>query len=404
MGAREALIETWCLYAFGSVIIFARVACRWRMVGISGFKPDDYIIFLSWMTYTVMTVAAHIVGGLGDLHALDIEQRAALSVEEAKPYIYGTQWFCAGVATYILFIWTLKLNMLFLYQRVVSRLWVAKFIKSVMGVVFATFFAIYLILFCACRPYYRMWIVYPDQGPICEPQSTLNMVPPLIMNILTDVMIMAIPAPILLNVKTTFWKKLGLLALFGGGLFIMVAAILRVTMVMIMKNGPTAAIWSCREDFVAILVGQAILIRPLFFKSFWTQNPSIVGRSFHFTSENSSKPTAAFEMNSRRKLKRYDPFSLTAALATVDDYDNSQEDIIGHCEEQRNAGDTIIEQPGDVKSGTAMTTKNEKLVIHVSKLFEVENTEEKSNVPHHTHQMRAGSQTKAWTDARHNDK
>ncbi|KJZ72238.1 hypothetical protein HIM_07542 [Hirsutella minnesotensis 3608] len=224
------------------------------------------------------------------------------------------------------------------------------------------------------------------------------------MNILTDVMIMAIPAPILLNVKTTFWKKLGLLALFGGGLFIMVAAILRVTMVMIMKNGPTAAIWSCREDFVAILVGQAILIRPLFFKSFWTQNPSIVGRFFHFTSENSSKPTAAFETNSRRKLKRYDPFSLSAALATVDDYDNSQEDIIGHCEEQRNAGDTIIEKPGDVKSGTAMTTKNEKLVIHVSKLFEVENTEEKSNVPHHTHQMRAGSQTKAWTDARHNDK
>ncbi|KJZ71688.1 hypothetical protein HIM_08926 [Hirsutella minnesotensis 3608] len=313
MGAREALIETWCLYAFGSVIIFARVACRWRMVGISGFKPDDYIIFLSWMTYTVMTVAAHIVGGLGDLHALDIEQRAALS-------------------------------------------------------------------------------------------STLNMVPPLIMNILTDVMIMAIPAPILLNVNTTFWKKLGLLVLFGGGLFIMVAAILRVTMIMIMKNGPTAAIWSCREDFVAILVGQAILIRPLFFKSFWTQNPSIVGRSFHFTSENSSKPAAAFAMNSRRKLKRYDPFSLTAALATVDGYDNSQEDIIGHCEEQQNAGDTIIEQPGDIKSSTAITTKNEKLVIHVSKLFEVDNTEEKSNVPHHTHQMRAGSQSKAWTDARHNDK
>lgn len=111
-----------------------------------------------------MSVAADIVGGLGDLHALDLEQRAALSDEEARRYIYGTQWFCAGVATYILFIWTLKLNMLFLYQRVFRDLWVAKFIKPAICLVITTFAAIYLILFCACRPYHRMWIVYPDQG------------------------------------------------------------------------------------------------------------------------------------------------------------------------------------------------------------------------------------------------
>jgi hypothetical protein len=115
-------------------------------------------------TYTVMTVAAHIVGGLGDLHALTMEQREALTEEEAAPYVYGTQWFCAGVATYILFIWTLKLNMLFLYQRVVMGLWVERLIKPTMWLVIATFVTTYLILFCACRPYNRMWVVYPDQG------------------------------------------------------------------------------------------------------------------------------------------------------------------------------------------------------------------------------------------------
>jgi hypothetical protein len=111
-----------------------------------------------------MTVAAHIVGGLGDLHALSPEARQLLSEEESKSLVYATQWFCAGVATYILFIWTLKLNMLFLYQRVVEGLWVERFIKPAMFLVVATFVATYLILFCACRPYNRMWIVYPDQG------------------------------------------------------------------------------------------------------------------------------------------------------------------------------------------------------------------------------------------------
>lgn len=116
-----------------------------------------------------MTVAAHIVGGLGDLHALDLEVRKNMTEEESAPYVYGTQWFCAGVATYIMFIWTLKLNMLFLYQRVVEGLWVQKFLKPAMILVGVTFITSYLILFCACRPYNRMWIVFPDQGRKSQP-------------------------------------------------------------------------------------------------------------------------------------------------------------------------------------------------------------------------------------------
>jgi hypothetical protein len=54
--------------------------------------------------------------------------------------------------------------MLFLYQRIVRGLWVEKFIKPTMYLVVATFTACYLILFCVCRPYNRMWIVAPDQG------------------------------------------------------------------------------------------------------------------------------------------------------------------------------------------------------------------------------------------------
>jgi hypothetical protein len=59
--------------------------------------------------------------------------------------------------------------MLFLYQRIVKGLWVEKFIKPTMGLVITTFVAIYLILFCVCRPYNRMWIVFPDQGGKLRP-------------------------------------------------------------------------------------------------------------------------------------------------------------------------------------------------------------------------------------------
>lgn len=83
------------------------------------------------------------------------------------------------------------------------------------------------------------------------------MLPALIMNIVTDLCIMAIPAPAILTVRTTLQRKISLVIIFSAGIFVMIAAILRVSMVLVGGDGGTAAIWSCREDFVAIAVGQA---------------------------------------------------------------------------------------------------------------------------------------------------
>lgn len=53
MAPPEALIETWCLYSVGTMAIMARIACRWRMIGVQNFKPDDYIIVLAWVSGAV---------------------------------------------------------------------------------------------------------------------------------------------------------------------------------------------------------------------------------------------------------------------------------------------------------------------------------------------------------------
>lgn len=111
-----------------------------------------------------MSIAAHVCGQHADLHTLSLEARKNITEEEARPYIWVTQWFCAGVATYIVFIWSLKFNMLFFYQRVVDGLRVDKFIMPSMVLVACTFISIICILFASCRPYSRMWTVYPDQG------------------------------------------------------------------------------------------------------------------------------------------------------------------------------------------------------------------------------------------------
>lgn len=50
--AYSPIVETWALYGFGSLLIFLRSLCRWRMVGFRGFDFDDYFIWFSWASST----------------------------------------------------------------------------------------------------------------------------------------------------------------------------------------------------------------------------------------------------------------------------------------------------------------------------------------------------------------
>lgn len=74
------------------------------------------------------------------------------------------------------------------------------------------------------------------------------MLPALIMNIFTDLCIMAIPAPAILTVRTTIQRKISLVIIFSAGIFVMIAAILRVSMVLVGGDGGTAAIWSYKKN------------------------------------------------------------------------------------------------------------------------------------------------------------
>ena len=67
------------------------------------------------------------------------------------------------------------------------------------------------------------------------------MIAPLVMNVVTDACIMAIPAPVILRVKTTAWRKVALIIMFGSGLFIMTAAVLRVIFVLVVCAPPVSS-------------------------------------------------------------------------------------------------------------------------------------------------------------------
>lgn len=111
-----------------------------------------------------MTVAAHIVGGTGDTSHLRMQQRLSFTPEEAATRQKGTKWFMIGWFTYIGLIWSLKLNMLFLYRRLVSRVYIRRYILPTMSFVGATGISIWIMFATACRPFHKLWQILPDPG------------------------------------------------------------------------------------------------------------------------------------------------------------------------------------------------------------------------------------------------
>ncbi|RWQ96969.1 hypothetical protein C8Q69DRAFT_211252 [Paecilomyces variotii] len=77
---------------------------------------------------------------------------------------------------------------------------------------------------------------------------------------------MTIPAPMLWRARLPLRRRLSLMALFSGGLFVMMAGILRCVLILTAgANGAQqAGSWACRETFVAVIIFNVPMIYPLF--------------------------------------------------------------------------------------------------------------------------------------------
>ncbi|KAG7074676.1 Kinesin-like protein [Colletotrichum scovillei] len=113
MEINPTLLEIWTLYAVATLMIAARVFCRTKQVGVSGFRPDDYIIFFTWSLYTSVCVMATLFALIAQgkhTSLLTPEQRATLPESEFYQWEYGSKNFVAGMIIYATVVWSLKFN------------------------------------------------------------------------------------------------------------------------------------------------------------------------------------------------------------------------------------------------------------------------------------------------------
>ncbi|PLB49145.1 hypothetical protein P170DRAFT_455878 [Aspergillus steynii IBT 23096] len=266
-------IEAFTLLALAIVTIAVRIVARCLTVGVKNFQLDDYLMPVAGIVYGFETAAAYCVGawwkGLAN-NAMTDQQRLALdpASEEFSLRVGGSKTQVVGWSLYTTLLWLLKACMAIFFSRVAAGL-VNMTIRIRLAYLFvaATYIAVICSILFGCHPMSKNWQIYPDPGNYCQPAvSHIDVYVTVTLNVATDVYLISIPTPMLFKARLPWREKLELLVLFSGGIFVMAAGILRCVLIVTAgANGAQqAGSWACRETFVAVIIGNAPMIYPLF--------------------------------------------------------------------------------------------------------------------------------------------
>ncbi|CCF38166.1 hypothetical protein CH063_09322 [Colletotrichum higginsianum] len=265
--------EAFTLLGVAIGVIVLRTYARVKAVGIKHLQADDYLMLLVAVTYSAETALAYSVGaywrGLANNGMTDEERRNLdPASEEFNIRVNGSKTQIAGWITYsCLVLWPAKAAMCTFYVRLTEGLHnYRKRIICGFVLIIVTWLAVFFSIIFSCHPIHKNWQIYPDPGNLCQPAiSKINILVTVVLNVITDLYLLSIPIPMLWGAQLPLRKKLGLIVLFSGGIFVTMAGILRC--VLIISNPVTGAqqagSWAVRETFVAIVTTNIPMIFPL---------------------------------------------------------------------------------------------------------------------------------------------
>ncbi|KAF2127932.1 hypothetical protein P153DRAFT_432363 [Dothidotthia symphoricarpi CBS 119687] len=192
------------------------------------YNSGDYFTMGAMLCCTARVATIHVVLIWGT-NNMDAKTRASLDFTNKEIYrrTIGSQLTLASRVIYISYLWLQKLVLLDVFRRLLFKLrWEKMALWSYRGVFLVSFIATQISTFSECNPFHLYWQVTPDPGTCVRAQFQLILVASL--NIITDVMLVVIPIPLLISLQTPFLRKLQVFVLLTLGLLIIAITITRL--------------------------------------------------------------------------------------------------------------------------------------------------------------------------------
>ncbi|KAJ5782859.1 hypothetical protein N7457_004633 [Penicillium paradoxum] len=218
------------------------------------------------------------------------------------------------------FLWVLslsctKISILLLYLAIFPVTWVVRTVWVNIAVILTWTVGTILAGCLICRPFAYNW----DQtipGGSCGNQVTSFTVTGVI-NVVTDVVVLVIPMPLLYTLQLAIYKKVTLMIIFGLGTVTCIISILRISSLSSMDFAdltysiPLVNVFSGLEICLAVILSSVPLMRPLLTRSSRTPDPTA------HTSSKSSPSSRRSKFTGDEEFQRLQDDSNDLALCPI---------------------------------------------------------------------------------------
>ncbi|KAK3348407.1 hypothetical protein B0H65DRAFT_174866 [Neurospora tetraspora] len=259
---KPVLLVSWWLTLFCTVVIILRVLGRY--VRMEKLFLEDKIAALSLIPMYIRIACVHVVLVYGTNNVELVNKEGLhLSEQAIDRRVVGSKLVLATRFFYFTTLWTLKTITLLFFNRLVgtagksSYNLTLRFLQTTIGL---TFLACFISNLSECFPVTHYWQVSPDPGGQCR-QSYAHLLVVAACSVLTDLLLVVFPIPILIQSRIKLKRKVLLVSLFCLGLCTVCITLYRVPNILAEKGYQgTRTMWASVEILVATFVNNAIAL------------------------------------------------------------------------------------------------------------------------------------------------
>ncbi|PWY88142.1 UbiD family decarboxylase [Aspergillus heteromorphus CBS 117.55] len=246
-------VNTWVWLAVVLLITILRYVSRAMQMGVSRtLQIEDMVMAGTVIFYILLTVFLIEVAKHGT-NEIPPDQFGDIDPSSIPDRITGSKLVIVVEQMWLATIWGCKACLLLLYSTMTSGLSQHRAVRIIGAFCAFSFVLIEVLFFAAwCRPFSAYWSVPPKNLQCSVYRDHLILV--LSLNILTDVLIMAIPLPLLFKARLTLLKKVTLLGVFSLGAFVILCSILSKYYSLSEPYGEQWVDWYVREAATAVIV------------------------------------------------------------------------------------------------------------------------------------------------------
>ncbi|KAK0729573.1 hypothetical protein B0H67DRAFT_638177 [Lasiosphaeris hirsuta] len=256
---KPTVLVSWWMASFCTVIITLRIAGRY--IRVEKLFVEDKIAALALIPMFLRMAFVHVVLLFGTNNVLVEDDGLRLSVEEIRRRKIGSSLVLVTRLLHPATVWILKAVTLEFFGRLVMGQKKYKMtFWSMRAIFFATFGAVIVSDLAECRPFSDYWTVFPDPGGQCR-QGYATFVTTAVGSILTDVLLVVFPVPIIASIQLSLGRKVVLMLLFCLGLLNVIITAYRIPQVL-GEHGyqGTRSMWASVEILIATGVANALAL------------------------------------------------------------------------------------------------------------------------------------------------